>query len=266
MDPVILACAVVLPVTALLYGMLGARRRRDRAVAAYCAGLRVDPYHAAAGRWWAEDDVQAAAARLLLDGLVTVNHRGNLRLTTAGADPARTAGHPLPDALLAALRRRTAPAALGNLVLRDPELRAVRAEFHAECGAVLRAGLPRPRRDAPCCLAVLGMTLLAMELTLATVALLDRMPHGPLQWTAAVVTGLALVAQVRWLDLDVRQREAAAAHPDPVAERLRQEELHPALAGLPAPTTRHLTASRLRTRRGRHHGRPRPTPPTSPAP
>ncbi|MGW7175356.1 hypothetical protein [Streptomyces xanthophaeus] len=113
MDPVALA-SVVLPVTAVLYGVLAMRTFQERrwwpVAARRAAELVVDPYHAAGGLWLLWDDAQAAAARLLLDGLVTVNRRGNLTLTEAGTDPRVLVGHPVPDSLLAALRRRTAPA------------------------------------------------------------------------------------------------------------------------------------------------------------
>ncbi|WP_405715402.1 hypothetical protein OG264_37370 [Streptomyces xanthophaeus] len=145
MDPVALA-SVVLPVTAVLYGVLAMRtfqeRRWWRVAARRAAELAVDPYHAACGLWLPWDDAQAAAARLLLDGLVTVNRRGNLTLTEAGADPRVLIGHPVPDALLAALRRRTAPAPLGNVVLRDAAFRTVREDFHAACRERLRSRLP----------------------------------------------------------------------------------------------------------------------------
>ncbi|MFD5539925.1 hypothetical protein ACFWIJ_19450 [Streptomyces sp. NPDC127079] len=129
---------------------------RDR-LRAWLPAAPVDPYRAAAGRWLTEDDIQAAAARLLLDGPVTINHRGNLALTGIGADVARTAGHPLPDALLAALRRRTAATTLGIIASRDPVFRAAHAEFH---------GAFRARRAAAArgCLAATGLLLLTGEL------------------------------------------------------------------------------------------------------
>ncbi|MCX4825688.1 hypothetical protein OG883_38770 [Streptomyces sp. NBC_01142] len=163
--------------------MLGLRRHWDgqryRAASERCAVL--DPYHVAADRWWPEDDTQAAASQLLLDGLVTVNHRGNLSLTAAGADPARAAGHTLPDALLAALRRRTAPAALGNIVLRDTAFGTIREDFHAACRARLLSGLPA-QVNSPCCLACAGVSLLLAEIAFTGSALLDSSPRGPVQW------------------------------------------------------------------------------------
>ncbi len=261
MDPVTLACAVV-PVTALLYG-LGALRgsrevRRYRAVAERCAALETDPYHAAAGRWWPEDDTQAAAAQLLLDSLVTVNRRGNLSLTTAGADPARSAGHPLPDALLAALRRRTAPAALGNIALRDTAFRTAREEFHTAHRRRLSAESSVSRGD-PGRSAAVGVRLVLAELVVAAAALVSSTPRGPVEGTAATATWIALVAQIAWFGWYGRQRRAAGRR-DPLAEQLGSIGLHPALAELAARDpegTARLRVGRMRTRRGRNRGRPR---------
>lgn len=105
--------SVAVPVTAALYGLTGLLRRRTaarqrRALDRWAAVL-ADPYQAVMGRWWPYDTTQAAAARLVLDGLVTVNHRGSLSPSPAASDPARVPGHPVPEALLAALLRRTAP-------------------------------------------------------------------------------------------------------------------------------------------------------------
>ncbi|MFD9355093.1 hypothetical protein [Streptomyces sp. NPDC060031] len=105
------------------------------------------------------------------------------------------------------------------------------------------------------------MLLLCAEFSFGTAALLDHVPRGgPVQWAAAVATGLALVAQIVWLDLDDRLREGGAARVDPLAERLAAQGPHPALVELaerdPQGVTR-LRISRMRTRRGRNRGRPR---------
>ncbi|MEU1674546.1 hypothetical protein ABZ752_21335 [Streptomyces roseifaciens] len=261
MFPIALAC-VVLPVTALLYGLLGLRRRRDgrryRAASERCAELVVDPYYAAAARWWPEDDTQAAAARLLLAGLATVNHRGNLSLTADGTDPARTAGHPLPDALLATLRRRTAPAAIGHIVLRDTAFRTAREEFHTAYHAGLPPPTPATARDLGC-LGVIGVLLLVMEMSFTCAAVLDSAPRGPEQWAATAATALALIAQIAWFGRYDRQRDADGP-PDPLTERLSRMGLHPALAELSSrdpESADRLRTSRLRTRRTRNRGRPR---------
>ncbi|MFF7240116.1 hypothetical protein [Streptomyces collinus] len=247
MDRLSLACAVV-SATVLLYGVPVVRGR----LRARLPAVPVDPYRAAAGRWLTEDDIQAAAARLLLDGLVTINHRGNLALTETGADVARTAGHPLPDALLAALRRRSAAATLGIIASRDPAFRAAHAEFH---------GASRARRahTAPGCLAATGVLLLTGELAFVIAALFDRLPHGPVQWAATAATGLASLAQLGLLarfggkpGADGRRAVACEPYIPPAS--------HPALLELsekaPEAAAR-LRAGRLRTTRRRNRGRRR---------
>lgn len=258
---VALAC-VQLPLAALLYGLVVLRGwrygRRYRAAARRCALMDVDPYHAASGQGWYGDDLQAAAARLVLDGLATVNHRGNLRATGGGADTGRGAGHPLPDALLAALRRRTAPAALGNLEQRDAELRSAREQFHAPRAAAeaLRPAPPRP----PGCPAAMAALLLIGGMAFTTAAVADRVPRGPVEWLAAVAAGLAVVAQLVLLDRYGKVPDPAGGRPDPVEARMAALRPHPAIAELAAgdpEAERRLRVSRLRVRRSRNRGRPR---------
>ncbi|MFI9065872.1 hypothetical protein ACIGQE_29100 [Streptomyces sp. NPDC053429] len=81
--------SVAVPVTAGLVGAVRGRAavRHRRALDRWAVVLAY-PYQAALERWW-PNAVQAAGARLLLDGLVTVNHRGNLSPAPAAADPAR---------------------------------------------------------------------------------------------------------------------------------------------------------------------------------
>ncbi|MEU2339136.1 hypothetical protein ABZ608_37205 [Streptomyces sp. NPDC013172] len=247
MDPVALACAVV-SVTVLLYG---APVVRDR-LRARLPAAPVDPYRAAAGRWLTEDDIQAAAAQLLLDGLVTINHRGNLALTETGADVARTAGHPLPDALLAALRRRSASTTLGIIAFHDPVFRAAHTEFHG----VVRARRARTTRS---CLAAIGGLLLTGELAFVGVALVDRLPQGPAQWAATAATGLASLAQFGFLER-YGGRPGADSHRVAASEPYVPPALHPALVELsekaPEAAAR-LRAGRLRTTRRRNRGRRR---------
>ncbi|GAA1559172.1 hypothetical protein [Streptomyces globosus] len=268
-----LAC-VQLPLTAMLYGLLALRGwrygRRYRAAARRCALMDVDPYHAASGQGWYGDDLQAAAARLVLDGLATVNHRGNLRATAAGADTGRAAGHPLPDALLAALRRRTAPAALGNLEQRDSELWSARQRFHAPARAAAEALRPAPPRP-PGCLAAMAALLLIGWMAFTAAAVVDRVPRGPVEWLAAVAAGLAVLAQLALLDAYGKVPGPAGGRPDPVEARMAALRPHPALAELAArdpEAERRLRLSRLRVRRSRNRGRPRrrTAPPDRPDP
>ncbi|MFB0626938.1 hypothetical protein [Streptomyces sp. AB3(2024)] len=266
MGPVGLA-RVVLPVTALPYGILGLRTRRGWRWWRVVTGRRaapVDPYHAAADRWLLGDDIQAAAARLLLDGLATVNHRGNLAVTAAGADPQADAGHRVPDALLAALRRRTAPVALGNLVSRDVEFATARAEFHAACGNRLRLRRPvmpggTDRLATPAVWAAWAVWAVLAVITVTTVALIRTDPHGPVEGTAATATWCALVAQIVVLVGYGRPRDAHRREADPGAAPALGD-VHPALTELVARDSQaaaRLRVSRRRTRRGRNRGRPR---------
>jgi hypothetical protein len=274
---VLLAC-VVLPVTALVYGQLGLRRGRAarwRARAARrCAGFADDPYHAAADRRWPEDDIQASAARLVLDGLVTVDRRGCLTLTAAGADPARTTDHPVPDALLdalrrracspapagvlrhgggllATLRRRAASAPLGLVLRHDEGFRAARDAFHTAYRARLRSRLPRPLRQ-PGCLSVVGVALVIGQMAFAAAGLLDGLPHGRTGWLASVAVAVALLAQFKWMELYARHNETEVP-PDPLAEWRARAGPHPALVELTARDPK--SAARLETSRRRAHRR-----------
>ncbi|MCH0542099.1 hypothetical protein I3F58_21550 [Streptomyces sp. MUM 203J] len=258
MDPVTLACAEV-PLAVVLYALRGLRHRRGRAAAERRATmLGMDPYRAAADRRWTEDDTQAAAARLLLDGLATVNDRGNLHLTPSGADPARTAGHPLPDALLTALRRRTVPATLGRIAHRDTVFGAAREDFHT----AWRADLPRSGPDSGC-LTAAWVLLLVGETAFSVAALLDAAPRGPLQWAAAIASGLALLAQFIWINQfgrpDVRPAESEL-----LAEGPARTALHPALVELASREPQ--SWDRLKVSRRRDRGQRRPSRRTTSAP
>ena len=136
--------------------------------------------------------------------------------------------------------------------------RSAREEFHATCHADLLAGKPAPLR-VPGCLAAMGILLVIGEIAFTGAGLLDRLPRGPVQWAAAAVTGLALVAQFNWLNHYFPEREAASRR-DPLAERLAEEGPHPALTELAARNPEDvalLRVSRSRTRRRRNRGRRR---------
>ncbi|MCB5169487.1 hypothetical protein LG634_32360 [Streptomyces bambusae] len=245
----VLLFGFVVPLTAVLCGVLLWRRRAD-ARARQRAGLRddplvVDPYHLAHGTAWPRDDVQAAAAQLVRDGLVRVNHRGTLILTPAGRDPARTAGHPLPDGLLKALRSRTAGAPLGALLLYDAEYAEVRRAFHAAWQARLEARRPPEPRQIGC-LGVCGMVGVFVLMTVEMLAFFDRILTEPL---VAVVLAAVFAGQFAWV---AQYRD----EPEPVPH-WSERPLHPALAALDRETYGYLFSSRQRIRRTRNRGRPR---------
>ncbi|MET7532334.1 hypothetical protein [Streptomyces goshikiensis] len=246
---------VAVPVTAALYGLTGVLRRRTaarqrRALARWAAVL-ADPYQAAMGRWWPYDTTQAAAARLVLDGLVTVNHRGSLSPSPAASDPARVPGHPVPEALLAALLRRTAPATLGSVEARDAGFAAALAEFRAARPALLKVREPgRP--------VMAGLYLVMAEMLFCAFGLMVLRPAGDAEWTAARAAWTALIAQVIWFPVHHRARGTGWTADADVARDV--SPTHPALAALDAgdpEALRRLGVSRRRTRRGRNRGRPR---------
>ncbi|MFG2711593.1 hypothetical protein ACGFX2_13660 [Streptomyces goshikiensis] len=247
--------SVAVPVTAALYGLTGALRRRTaarqrRALDRWAAVL-ADPYQAVMGRWWPYDATQAAAARLVLDGLVTAHHRGNLSPSPAASDPARVPGHPLPEALLAALLRRTAPATLGSIAERGAGYAAALAEFRAARPALLKA-------DEPARPAMAGPYLLLAEMLFCVFGLMSLRPAGDAEWTAAWAAWTALIAQVIWFPVHKRARGAGWTGDADVAQDVHLT--HPALALLDArdpEALRRLGVSRGRTRRGRNRGRPR---------
>ncbi|MFG2982478.1 hypothetical protein ACGFYQ_14680 [Streptomyces sp. NPDC048258] len=93
-------------VAAAVYAGIGLRRRRrtrlGREITARVAGLDLDPYFAA---MILREGTEAAAAELLLGGYVRMDAEGLVRPTEEGPDRARTPAHPLPAALLDAVRR-----------------------------------------------------------------------------------------------------------------------------------------------------------------
>lgn len=246
---------VAVPVTAALYGLTGVLRRhtaaRQRRALARWAAVLADPYQAAMGRWWPYDTTQAAAARLVLDGLVTVNHRGSLSPSPAASDPARVPGHPVPEALLAALLRRTAPATLGSVEARDAGFAAALAEFRAARPALLKVREPgRP--------VMAGLYLVMAEMLFCAFGLMALRPAGDAERTAARAAWTALIAQVIWFPVHHRARGTGWTADADVARDV--SPTHPALAALDAgdpEALRRLGVSRRRTRRGRNRGRPR---------
>ncbi|MFD5539924.1 hypothetical protein ACFWIJ_19445 [Streptomyces sp. NPDC127079] len=91
------------------------------------------------------------------------------------------------------------------------------------------------------------------------VALVDRLPQGPAQWAATGATGLASLAQVRFL-ARYGGRPGADGHRVAASEPYVPPAPHPALVELSekAPeSAARLRAGRLRTTRRRNRGRRR---------
>ncbi|MER5928621.1 hypothetical protein [Streptomyces sp. NPDC002054] len=246
MDHVILFLAV-LPVTVAVYGVLGTlhmrRLRSRRRIEAVLEAGGVDPYYAAGETG---KDAPAAAAELLLAGLLEIDNHYVLRLTEAGAD--RVPGHPVPAALLEAVRRRhPKPVPLGRIVQRDAQyaerIRAFRAEQEAQLP-------PRPdaRGGSGClgCLGVLLIGVLIAFMAFTALALVSEAPRGASEWVAATGTAFALAligaAQTVW------ERLPFPSEPDPLGAYCRGQQ-HPALTALDERRSRRLNRSLFLGRR-----------------
>lgn len=123
--------AVVLGAYAVLGVLWWARDRADREAVALVDGESVDLYHAVATADGDRGADRAAAAELLLAGLIRIEEDGQVSVTAVGADPARTPEHPVPAAVLVTLRGHARPHPLNWLDVdaehcrrRDPFLRA----------------------------------------------------------------------------------------------------------------------------------------------
>ncbi|MEU2494563.1 hypothetical protein [Streptomyces sp. NPDC007883] len=261
MDPITLA-AFALPVTVLLYGHLAllalrSRRRRHadaerhRADRAHYDTLVLDPYYAAEFR---SDEIGAAAARLLLDGLMSIDGRGVVRLDGAGLDPHHRVGHPVPDALLDALRREGGPVTLGRIHHLDTVYGEARDEFRREYHARLPHPPDVPRRwgdgVTAAVLGCAGIAVVVAQWSFCGIALTETDPTGTGQVVAAAAVFLALVAQLGWMGrvpaLRRREQEWAEKRPnrwEALRERCAAAPPHPALAALDAEIERRLRVS-----------------------
>lgn len=105
------ACAVF-PVLGVLWWI---RDRADRAAAAGLDAVDIDPYHAVATARAPSYADKAAAAELLLAGLIRIRDDGMMEVTDRAEESAAAPGHPVPAALLATLRRRGEPFPLSRL-------------------------------------------------------------------------------------------------------------------------------------------------------
>ncbi|MFJ6051104.1 hypothetical protein [Streptomyces sp. NPDC092307] len=230
----VLAIAVSV-VTAAVYGPIGLRWRRRtlirREFHRRVAAVRLEPYHAARLR---NEATEAAAAELLLDGYLRIDGEGAAFLTEEGRHPGRTPAHPLPAALLEALRRHDPePVSLGWIDRRDEEY-VVR---HGEYGRGRDALLPRPPRTTEgegnqlsACCGCVGIVLVMFFWCIAGVLVLAERPHGVQEWACAVLAVLGLLA-LAGAEKAGRAVRARTQYGDPLGDLVRAEP-HPASAAL----------------------------------
>ncbi|MEU9164039.1 hypothetical protein AB0D29_27675 [Streptomyces sp. NPDC048424] len=230
----VLAISVSL-VTAAVYGPLALRWRRRvrirREILRLVATVDPEPYHAALLR---NEATEAAAAELLLDGCLRIDGEGAAFLTEEGRDPARTPVHPLPAALLDAVRRHDPePVSIGWIDWCDEEYLRRRSAYRNERDALL-PDLPRMpdgegNKLLACCGCV-GIVLVMFFWVLASVLLVAERPHGVREWACAAVAavGLAALAFAEKAHREVRARTECG---DPLGDLIRAEP-HPAFAAL----------------------------------
>ncbi|MCX5408395.1 hypothetical protein OHA37_31585 [Streptomyces sp. NBC_00335] len=226
----------VFVMNAAVYGPLALRWRRRarirREILRLVAGLDLGPYHVAA---MAHGQAVAAAAELLLDGYLGIDGEGAVLLTEAGRDPARTPSHPLPAALLEAVRRHDPePVSIGWIDRNDEAYGARRTAHRAELDALLPE-LPRMPQDEErgclrgCCGCV-GLILLMVCWMVVGELLVFSRPHGPVQWASAAVTALGLMS-LCYAEAARRAVLTRTECGDPLGDRMRAE-VHPAVAAL----------------------------------
>ncbi|MCT4353562.1 hypothetical protein M5362_10530 [Streptomyces sp. Je 1-79] len=250
---------VALSVTVVLYGTLVVRHRWRtcglRRIEAHIATVGVDPYYAASVRG---EETAAAAAELLLDGLIRIDHHAVIRLAPRDGDdePGTLPAHPVPAALLEAVRRRhPRHVVLGGIAQRDrayhEQVRAFRvAQEKLLPGRVGAAGSPG---GCVACLGCLGMCAVLAFSTFAAMAVLDSLPHGATQWAGAGGTCLALT--LIFLSPEFWKR---LPHPDPDPLRAHCLSLrHPALTGPDALDERRRRRLERSLALGRRTRRPR---------
>ncbi|MFE9483577.1 hypothetical protein ACFYNM_33885 [Streptomyces spororaveus] len=222
-------------VTVAVYGPVALRWRRRtlvrRETLRLVASVRLEPYHAALLR---NEATASAAAELLLAGYLRIDAEGAAFLTEEGRDPGRTPAHPLPAALLEAVRRHDPePVSIGWIDRCDEAYAARRGAYAGGRGALLPA-LPRMpdgegNRLLACCGCV-GIVLVMFFWSIAGVLLLAERPHGVREWACAAVAalGLAALASAEKAGRVVRERTECG---DPLGDLARAEP-HPAFAAL----------------------------------
>ncbi|MEV7584887.1 hypothetical protein [Streptomyces erythrochromogenes] len=226
---------LVSAVTAAVYGpvaLLWWRRARVRGrTLRLVAAVELEPYHAAQLR---QEATEAAAAELVLDGYLRIDGEGAAFLTGRGRDPARTPAHPLPAALLEAVRRHDPqPVSIGWIDRSDEEYRQRRSAYRSERDAALPV-LPR-MPDGPgnlflTCVTCAGIALVMLFWLLAGALLVTGRPQGLREGALTVVAALGLAA------LPLAAKAAGAVRErtdpgDPLGDMVRSAP-HPALAAL----------------------------------
>ncbi|MEU8837580.1 hypothetical protein AB0D97_00400 [Streptomyces roseus] len=239
--------ALVSAVTVGMYAVIGLRGRRrartHREAVALVAALDLDPYHVAALK---NEATEAAAAELLRDRYVDVDAEGAVWLVGAGHEPGRAPAHPVPAALLAAVRRHDPlPVSLGRIEWGDEAYRAATAAHRAEQDARLPE-LPRMPQPADGCVrsccGCTGLVLLLMVWAGAGIVVLEAHHEGVLEWGATAVTAVCMTALWRAEAVAQRMRERTSGR-GPLDERVR-EQTHPARAALDGEQRRRLLLSK----------------------
>jgi hypothetical protein len=225
------ATAVAAAIYALLLALWLLRGFRDRWAARRFPELTLDPYTVVASRQGAVDgDVQeAAAAALLLAGLVTVTGAGRMAATERGSDPAHVPRHPVEAAVLEAVRNAAPQVFLSRLKI--PELRPwLPMETRRKGDGVRRA-------------AILTALLLSLCWMILHVYLGDRRPTSVGGYFASLLVAPIIWALVGvplvWLVIKVFPRRR-----DLFQELCTAQPPHPALAALDDDSRRRLHASR----------------------
>ncbi|GIJ54748.1 hypothetical protein [Virgisporangium aurantiacum] len=221
---------------------------RDRRVAALLPTLTVDPYHVLLVRFRSDRPLwREAAARLLLDGLITVDHDGALTLPAPADDTAPT--HPLTAALLDHVRHAEGPVVADDLGGND-DLRRHRETFERDQDARL-VHSSRFRDDGIGGVAGLATVLLGCFYTVMVVI---AVPGGPLEGLcAALILGPMIIGSLGWLHHRCwpRRRDLFAEHcatlPLPGAiKALDPDRLYMLDAGMRARTARYEEEQRRR--------------------
>ncbi|MFE6837502.1 hypothetical protein ACFVFI_22080 [Streptomyces sp. NPDC057705] len=226
---------LVSAVTAAVYGpvaLLWWRRARVRSqTLRLVAAVEPEPYHMALLR---QEATEAAAAELVLGGYLRIDEEGAAFLTEQGRDPARAPAHPMPAALLEAVRRHDPePVSIGWIDWCDDGYLEQRGAYRSERDALLPK-LPRMPDGAgnqllACCSCV-GIVLVMFFWVLASALLVTGRPHGLREWACAVVAALGLSALLlaEKAGRVVRERTECG---DPLGDLVRSAP-HPAFAAL----------------------------------